>query len=295
MTTYKIQSDDITVVTTSAGAEICSITSNKTNTNYLWSGNPQYWRGRAPILFPMVGCLREDKAKTGINDSCRMGRHGLARNMEFEMIHLCKSRITYALKSNSDTKDAYPYDFELHITYVAEGKTLRVHHSIKNQDTKEMPFCIGGHPAFHCPINKDENFEDYQVRFSEKETADCAYLTDDGLIDMSHSRQLLDNEDTIPLQHDLFYDDALVFDSLKSRSVTLEHKETKQGVTLTFDDMDYLGVWSSANDGPFVALEPWTGTATLSTEDDVFEHKRGIRILSPGELTRIEYQITVNE
>lgn len=294
MSEYTIKSDQLTIVATTHGAELCSITSNETNTSYLWSGDSTYWGSRAPILFPMVGTLRNDKATIGLTDTCRMGRHGIARKQKFEMLHLCNNRVTFGLKSNLETIKDYPFEFELHVTYVVEGNTIRVHHSVKNDDVKDMPYCVGGHPAFHCPLHKDESFEDYQVRFEKDETADCAYLTADGLIDVARTRRILDRNNTIPLTHELFYDDALIFDSLQSRKVTLEHKETKEGVSIAFDGMDYLGVWSSVNDGPFVALEPWSGTATLSTEDDVFEHKRGVKILAPGELDRVEYQIMIH-
>jgi galactose mutarotase-like enzyme len=104
---------------------------------------------------------------------------------------------------------------------------------------------------------------------------------------------VLENEAVIPVRHSLFYKDALVFDALKSRKVALKHKKTGHGILVSFPDFDYLGVWSSANDGPFVALEPWSGTSTCSDEDDVFEHKRGVRFLQSGESETLSFSIEI--
>lgn len=156
-----------------------------------------------------------------------------------------------------------------------------------------MPYCIGGHPAFNCPVYEGENFEDYIVEFEQPETAACAQLTDDGLINNDDRIPVLDHETVIPVKHSLFYKDALIFDQLKSRTVTLKHKESGHGILVRFPDFDYLGVWSSANDGPFVALEPWSGTSTCSDEDDVFEHKRGVRFLEPGEHETLSFVIEI--
>lgn len=156
-----------------------------------------------------------------------------------------------------------------------------------------MPYCIGGHPAFNCPVYEGENFEDYIVEFEQPETAACAQLTDDGLINNNDRIPVLDHETVIPVKHSLFYKDALIFDQLKSRTVALKHKESGHGILVTFPDFDYLGVWSSANDGPFVALEPWSGTSTCSDEDDVFEHKRGVRFLEPGEHETLSFVIEI--
>ena len=140
---------------------------------------------------------------------------------------------------------------------------------------------------------KGRIFEDYIVEFEQPETAACAQLTDDGLINNDDRIPVLDHETVIPVKHSLFYKDALIFDQLKSRTITLKHKESGHGILVRFPDFDYLGVWSSANDGPFVALEPWSGTSTCSDEDDVFEHKRGVRFLEPGENETLSFVIEI--
>lgn len=109
-----------------------------------------------------------------------------------------------------------------------------------------MPYCVGGHPAFNCPVYEGENFEDYIVEFEQPETAACAQLTDDGLINNDDRIPVLNHETAIPVKHSLFYKDALIFDQLKSRTVALKHKESGHGILVTFPDFDYLGVWSSA-------------------------------------------------
>ena len=150
------------------------------------------------------------------------------------------------------------------MTYELTEHGVKVNHTVINHDSVVMPYCVGGHPAFNCPVFEGESFEDYIVEFDQPETAACAQLTDDGLINNADRVPVLDNETVIPVKHSLFHKDALIFDKLKSRKVALKHKESGHGILVSFPDFDYLGVWSSANDGPFVALEPWSGTSTCS-------------------------------
>ena len=146
-----------------------------------------------------------------------------------------------------------------------------------NHDSVVMPYCVGGHPAFNCPVFENESFEDYIVEFEQPENAACAQLTEDGLINNADRVSVLENEAVIPVRHSLFYKDALVFDALKSRKVALKHKKTGHGILVSFPDFDYLG----------------SGTSTCSDEDDVFEHKRGVRFLQSGESETLSFSIEI--
>ena len=132
------------------------------------------------------------------------------------------------------------------------------------------------------------------VEFEKEETADCPSVNmSTGLIDFGNCRRVLDGERTIPMRHDVFYKDALIFDSLQSHKVKLYSKKTGKGVEMDLSGFDYLGVWSAANDGPFVALEPWTGCATCEDEDDILEHKRNMTKLQPGEKFSVAFTVTL--
>lgn len=292
MSITTLKNATISVSLKSLGAELTSI-KDAAGTEYLWQGNPDFWDGQAPVLFPIVGSIRNDKATIAGDKTCSFGRHGLARKLEFSLLSSTDTSAVYSLRSDEATKEQYPFDFELQMIYELTEKGVKVTHKVINHDSNPMPYCVGGHPAFNCPISDGESFEDYIVEFEQPETADCALLDDAGLIHNENRVRVLENETTIPLKHSLFYKDALIFDKLKSRQVSLKHKTLNKGICVSFPDFNYLGVWSSANDGPFVALEPWSGTATCSDEDNVFEHKRGVRTLSPGQEETLSFIIEI--
>lgn len=289
---YTLENEYLHLSFRSTGGELTSIKS-KNGIEYLWQGDSTYWAGQAPVLFPICGCLRNDTATIGEDKSCHMPRHGIARKQEFQLKETTSSSITFSLASNELTKESYPYDFLLQITYSLDKNSVTTSYHIKNESNVPMPFFIGGHPAFQCPLCPDESFEDYVVEFEQVENTSCPSLDMiTGLIDPSIRTSYLVNEQILPLKHDLFYKDSLIFDELKSRKVLLKSLKSNHGIEFAFQDFDYFILWSSYNDGPFIALEPWTGLSTCNDEDDVFEHKRGVRILDPNDGANFQYKIT---
>ena len=287
-----IKSSGISAQIRSLGAQLTSI-QNTDGLEYLWQGDAQHWSGQAPVLFPIVGTIRNGKTEIE-GKTYEMKRHGFARNMEFQLLEQQEDRAVFSLRANEETREMYPFDFELQIIYRVEGCRLTNEYVVINHDSRQMPFVVGGHPAFNCPITAGENFEDYVVEFEKEETADCPSVNmSTGLIDFGNCRRVLDGERAIPMRHDVFYKDALIFDSLKSRKVKLYSKKSGKGVEMDFPGFDYLGVGSAANDGPFVALEPWTGCATCEDEDDVMEHKRNMTKLQPGEKFSVAFSVTL--
>lgn len=292
MSTIQLTNQSITVTLKSLGAEIISI-KDSAGTEYLWQGDPDFWSGQAPVLFPIIGCLRNGKATVSGDKTCSFGRHGIARKKEFALLSSTDTKAVFSLRADGETKQQYPFDFELQMIYELEGSGVKIIHKVINHDSIKMPYCVGGHPAFRCPISEGESFEDYVVEFEYPETARCAKLNEDGLINNDNRVTVLEDSAILAVKHSLFYEDALIFDQLRSRKATLKHKDLDKGICVTFPDFDYLGIWSSANDGPFVAIEPWSGTSTCTDEDDVFEHKRGIRTLEPGTDESLSFTIDI--
>jgi galactose mutarotase-like enzyme len=290
--TYTLENEYLQLNFRSIGGEITSIKS-KDGIEYLWQGDPAYWAGQAPVLFPICGSLRNNTASIGNNNTCHMPRHGIARKREFQLEEITSSSITFSLASDEITKESYPFDFLLQITYYLDKNSVITSYHIKNKSNAPMPFFIGGHPAFHCPLSPEESFEDYVVEFEQVENTSCPSLDmATGLIDPSIRTPYLENEKLLPLKHEMFYRDSLIFDELKSRQVQLKSMKSNHGIEFVFQDFDYFILWSSYNDGPYIALEPWTGLSTCNDEDDVFEHKRGVRILDSQEDVTFQYKIT---
>ncbi|MDO4796666.1 MAG: aldose 1-epimerase family protein [Coriobacteriales bacterium] len=265
-----------------AGAQLMSL--KKDGGEYLWQRDPKWWPRCAPVLFPIVGNIRDDRADSAQGE-IRFGRHGLARNYEFEVTQKTDSAVTMSLSSNDDTRAKFPFDFRLDMTYACTADALEQRFTVTNTGNVTLPFVVGGHPAFNVPAPgaEGEDFGDYVLKFAEPWTyASPTINTTTGLIDYQTRFSLLEDSDTLELSHRLFDVDTLIFEDVPQRTVSLVGP-SGHGMRVDFEGFDYLGVWSAANDAPFVALEPWRGTATGTDEDDNFESKRGMDFLEPGE------------
>lgn len=290
---YTLKNKKLTVVFESKGATLHSIKDND-GVEYLWEGNPEYWSGQAPVLFPICGSIRDDKAQIGNRKQTNMPRHGVVRKKEFKCVEQTENSILFEIESNEEMLAQYPYEFKLGINYILEGKKITTRYIIENKDKEIMPFQIEGHPGFHCPLYKEESYEDYELVFEQKETCTVPTpVTETGLIDMEHRSEFLKDTDTLPLKHDLFSVDAVILDQLKSRAVTLKSKKHNKGIRIDFNQFPYLILWSTAKEADFVALEPWIGLSTCSDEGDKFEEKRNIQYAQAGEVKEYEFHINI--
>ncbi len=270
----------VTAAVDSAGAQLMSLTLD--GGEYLWQRDERFWPRCAPVLFPIVGNIRNDRADSAQGE-IKFGRHGLARNYEHDLIARGDDSLTYELVSSDDTRAKYPYDFCLRMTYRIVDDALEQEFYVENTGDVTLPFVVGGHPAFNVPAPGDDaDFSAYCLKFAKAWSYTSPTIsTETGLLDWQDRFELLDDSDTLPLTHELFDVDTLTFEDVPERTVTLTGP-AGHGMRVDFDGFDYLGVWSAPN-APFVALEPWCGTATRTDEDDVFEHKQGMMLLAPGE------------
>lgn len=263
----------------------------KDGVEYLWQGDKEHWGGQAPVCFPIVGVLKDGKA-SAFGKPCNMKRHGVARINPFEIKEQGPNSVSFVQNSSHETKKEFPFDYSLQIKYTVLKNSVTTEYTVKNTGTDKLPFAIGGHPAFKCPLESGERFEDYSVKFDKVLNHPC--LRPDihsGIIDVSKRYDVVSNSDEIKMNHSLFADDAMVFDGIKSKSATLS--AGGRGVRLDYQDFENLLIWSSANGGDFVALEPWTGISTCTDESEEFEKKRGITVLEPGEEASFKFKITL--
>lgn len=277
----------------SKGAELQSLKLN--GVEYLWQADPALWGKHAPVLFPIVGSIRNGRADSA-EGPCTMDRHGLARINEHELVSFSDdgASVTYEFVSTPETRAAYPYDFKLNMTYAIVGEaTLAQTFRVENTGAVPLPFSVGGHPAFNIPVEgTDEAYEDYEFRFAELWTADCPKLVEGGLATYEDTFRTVDGSDTLPLSRELFRYDTMILDHVPGDTLSLVGTRSGHGIRVDFPGFDYLGVWSAPG-APFVALEPWTGHTTLTTEDDVLEHKENITILEPGAVDERTFTITL--
>jgi galactose mutarotase-like enzyme len=271
--------------------ELSSIHSKNSNQEYLWQGNPAYWTGQAPVLFPIVGALKNGQMiYKGITYS--MEKHGLVRNsLKPKLISSGNNFLRFALSWDEESLTAYPFKFRLEIEFLLNGKTLQVKHHISNESEVFMLYSIGGHPAFNCPLHSDEKYEDYYLQFPEDETDATCMIEPNGLIGLGSIPMLIQSK-TIPLHSHLFDDDALVFKNLKSRKVALVSQKRGPILAVEYQDFNYLGIWAKPS-APFICIEPWLGIADSVNTNQNFEEKEGLLKLAPGKSDQKSYSITI--
>ncbi|QQZ62856.1 aldose 1-epimerase family protein [Paenibacillus sonchi] len=265
----------------SLGAELVSFTKNDTGTEYIWSGDAAYWTGRSPVLFPIIGAVRNGEIKVD-GQTYKLANHGFARRSEFTVAEADESRAVFLLTSSGHTLSSYPFQFNLYITYTLNESTLKLEYRVENTDGQNIFFQLGTHPAFNCPLDENGSFSDYVLEFSENETLDREFLNSAGLRISGRSEAVLSGERILPLTHEMFKDDALVFQNVASRTITLKSKLTEKSVAVSFEGFPDLGIWQKPN-APFLCIEPWQGFADSDRFQGELPEKEGIVSLAPGD------------
>jgi galactose mutarotase-like enzyme len=290
---YTIQNEYLKIAVNEIGAELTSIESIKTGQHYMWDGNPGIWPNHAPVLFPIVGGLKEntfyyrDKAYS-------LPRHGFIRNnKKIKLTERTDTSLTFGLTFDADSLIVYPFRFEFAITFTLFKNRVVVSHFIKNHGEDDILFSVGAHPAFRCPLHPGETYEDYYLEFKEVETDVTWLLTADGLVS-GQSKPVLHNTNILHLNRSLFDHDALIFKDLKSKQISLRSTKSPQVVTLYFDDFPYLGIWAKPN-AHFVCIEPWLGIADSADTTQHFEKKEGIQTIKARHHFTAAYAVEISD
>ncbi|MBC5838017.1 aldose 1-epimerase family protein [Flavobacterium muglaense] len=281
MTTTLFNSD-LTAKINHLGAELFSLESN--NKEYIWEGNPEFWGKHSPILFPIVGTLKNNTYSFK-GKPYKLSRHGFARDNEFVLIEKQDHRAVFSLKSNTDTLKVYPFDFELQIIYTLAGNDLTIAYQVINSSTTPMPFSIGAHPA----IALTGDFEKYSIQFEKNEPLQYHLLEDDLISNKTETLSTTDNK--VALNYKIFENDALIFKTLESDYLTiLENK--KPLIRVHYKDFPHLGIWTKTN-APFLCIEPWFGYSDSTETTGNIMQKEGIQILQPKSTFNAEFSIQI--
>ena len=277
-----IQNQKLTAEFNTKGAELISLKTE--NREYIWDGNPEFWGKHSPVLFPIVGTLKNNSF-THNNKVYNLSRHGFARDLEFEVLEQTENSIVFSLVSNSETLKLYPFDFEFQIKYFLEEKTLKIEYLVFNKNKEKMPFSVGAHPAFALP----NDFDNYSLEFSENETL-TYYLLENDLISEVSKSLILKNK-KLPLSYSILENDALVFKTLKSKSITIS-ENSKPFINVKFDAFPDLGIWTKPN-AKFICIEPWFGYSDTTNCDGNLYKKEGIIVLNPNREFTTEFFIEI--
>lgn len=284
-----ITSEKASAVIDSFGAELHSLKDGN-GTEYLWQADPTVWKRHAPVLFPFI-CNTESKKYTYEGQVYSLANHGFARDSEFELVSSEDSGAELMLRSSAETLKLYPFEFELKINYRLSGNKLDVSYTVKNTDTKDMYFFIGGHPAFNVPVN-GESYCDYYVEYEKPETVVREFK--------GRTETIADNTAKVPLSHEIFADDVFMKDAPASSWVALVSEKTGRKIKLNYDPKGCIAVWSSYFDdkalteqAKFVCLEPWSSVPVYcDKEEDITKMSHAIR-LSPEKEYVFKYSIEV--
>jgi galactose mutarotase-like enzyme len=260
----------------STGAELVRL-QDETGRDLLWSGDPAVWSGRSPLLFPIVGGVKNDRIRVdGVDYPLK--RHGFARTSEFEVVEATSSLCQLCLRSSAATRQLYPFVFQLDLTYHADGARLIIIALVTNPGCQPLPVSFGFHPAFRWPLPDDGTKEAHEIRFERAEPAPIRRLKN-GLIGREpHPTPVVGNR--LSLREDLFLADALIFDRLISQSV-IYGVPGQRSIQVQFRNMPHLGIWTKPG-ADFMCIEPWHGYASPEDFDGDLTEKPGIVLISPG-------------
>lgn len=281
-----LSNEFLTVDISTLGAEIQRIT-GKGGTEFLWNGDEAVWNGRAPVLFPICGGLKDDKYVLD-GKEYTLRKHGFIKNKIFTV---AKSEAEYAelvCFSDEETKREFPFDFAFRVIFELKANSLSVSFKVENQNDKTMYFSVGAHEAYACP----DGIENYSVVFEKNETLN-SYLLDGNLLKDNY-KCVMENGTEFPLKYEYFKVDALVFKHINSEKVMLIHKNSAKKVTLSFPEHDFFLLWTKPT-GKYICLEPWCGIPDGTDSEFDFVNKEGILSLEAGKTYTAAHTMTFEE
>ena len=277
---FTIENEHLKVTVQAKGAELTRLYHKKNELDYLWDANPEVWGKHSPVLFPIVGTLKNNSYQYKGN-TYQLGRHGFARDKIFAVDAQTADTITLVLYSDEETLKVYPFNFEFRIRYSLYEESLSTAYEVKNTGDDVMYFSVGAHPAFKVPLEDDAQYTDYYLVFDKLETAPRWPISPDGLIE-KEPQPLLEDSNKLMLKKELFHRDALVLKQIDSSVITFKSDTERHGFRFDFPGFPFLGLWAAKN-ADFLCIEPWCGIADSVTSNQQLPDKEGINKLQPQE------------
>ena len=267
---YKIENEFLTCEIDDMGAQLHSLKSKENGTEYIWQGNPDIWYGQAPVLFPVIGQLINDKYFYN-GTEYTMPKHGLARKLLFKVKECEGAKAVFSLESNENTLKAYPFDFEYLVTFELKDKSLVNTMTVINKTKGEMYFSVGAHPGFNCKVGD-------VIEFEQPETLATERIDKENLI-IPEKFPFMENEKSFVITKEIFEPDALILSDIKSEKLRIKGDNE---IEFTFGKCPFLGIWAKPG-APYVCIEPWYGVNDGRDVKKDISEKRGIERLDEGE------------
>ncbi len=290
---YTIENDVLSVSAETKGAQLKSVYSKKSKTEYLWQGDPAFWTGRAYNLFPFIGRMYNG-VYTYRGKTYAIRPHGVARYNEFILERQTPESLVFLLKDNEETRKEYPFRFEYRVFFELNGATLSVRQEATNTDDKTLICAFGGHPGINVPFGKGK-FEDYYLLFDKPQVPKQQLLSPNKFMANQTSAYALENDRKLPLRHDLFDNDAVILQDT-SACVTLRSDKDEKAVILRYSDFKYIGFWHADHlDAPYVCLEPWSALPASEGVTDDLEKKADMYHVPVGQSASATFSLQIIE
>lgn len=282
MDRYTLQNEHLRVCVSAVGAELTSLYSLKTETEYLWQPGYEIWPHSSLLLFPNAGRIAHDRTIIGGKVYPAM-MHGFAATQSFACAAHTQTRLVLELTENDETCKYYPYRFCLQVEFRLEGDRLIQDFHVINRDTKPLYYCLGAHPGFYCPIGLNEPAEDYALVFDRPQNLNMLHMQENTRLVTGEKTPYLVGETTIPLGDHFFDNGPMLFDGMDAGTVTLRSEKSGRFVEFGIEGFPYLCLWGVPTQMSLIAIEPWIGTSDRVDTDHVWETKPGIRCAAVGE------------
>ncbi len=291
---YSLENEHLKIAVNTDGAELYSLYSKKTNTEYLWQGDPAFWKGRAYNLFPFIGRMVEGRfLYNGENYNSRT--HGLARYFPFALETQTEDMLVFLFTDNEDTHKEYPFAFEFRVFFTIKESTLTVRYEVTNRDTRTLICAFGGHPGINVPFGKGE-FEDYYLEFSNPGEV-WHHFMEKGKPFMANkmSRCYLSKGKEISLMHTLFNNDAVILENTGG-CVCLKSTKDSRYVKMHYEDYPFIGFWQVYKPNtPFICLEPWSALPATINELVELETKPHMTHVLQGQKAQKSFTLEICE
>lgn len=289
MAMYELKNENVSILVNSHGAELKSLKKLSTGTEYMWKADPEFWGRTSPVLFPFVGSLK-DKAFRTKGKTYPMSQHGFARDMEFELFFQSEDEIWFMLESGEETLEKYPYEFVLKLGYKLLEDGVEVLWQVENPGKEELPFSIGGHPAFNCPIEEGKKQTDYRIYLDAKGDVSSTRIGNQGLATDQKTVYVLE-DGYLSVTEDLFDHDALVIEHDQAKKIALCKADGTAYLSVTME-APLFGIWSPPHkNAPFICIEPWYGRCDHENFTGELTDREWGNVLAPGKVWKRGYQI----
>lgn len=272
------------------GAELKSLACLATGQEYIWSGDSAWWTGSAPVLFPIIGGLKGGKYSWE-GGEYRLPSHGFARTSEFAVTRAGEDFAELTLESGPKTREAYPFDFVLTVSFRLEQSGIAVRYDVTNGGSGRMYFSIGSHPAFVVPFAGGV-LENYYVLFEKEESLE-RWFFNDGVIEAGRTEEAFENSRVISLSRKIFDRGILIFKHPASREFAIACSRSSRSVRIVTDGVPYVGIWSKPGGAPFLCIEPWHGIPDMSDATGNIVDKEGIMALEPRSVFSTGYRVEI--